>query len=255
MSTNGRGAEREIPLPPAGGDIIVEARDVQKTYDTGTVQVHALRGVNLQVTRGEMAAIMGPSGCGKTTLLNVMAGLDSIDSGEVLIEGTPLSTMNDRKKTDLRARKMGFVFQFYNLLPVLSAIENVELPMLVSGATASEARKQAEEALALVGLTDRAGHRPAELSGGQQQRVTIARALANKPAIIWADEPTGDLDSETSNDIMDLLTRLNKENRQTFVVVTHSPEVGARADRIVRMRDGVITDYGLKPEAVLESVI
>jgi ABC-type lipoprotein export system ATPase subunit len=248
MSMNGKGtAVAAIPQPPVLGDTIVEAREVHKTYDTGKVKVHALRGVNLQVRRGEMVAIMGPSGCGKTTLLNTMAGLDGIDSGEVLIEGTPLQTMNDRKKTDLRARKMGFVFQFYNLLPVLSAIENVELPMLVSGSSAGQARKQAEEALELVGLSDRATHRPAELSGGQQQRVTIARALANKPAIIWADEPTGDLDSETSNDIMDLLCRLNKENRQTFVVVTHSPEVGARADRIVRMRDGVITDYGLAP--------
>jgi ABC-type lipoprotein export system ATPase subunit len=248
MSMNGKGtAAVAIPQPPALSDAIVEAREVHKTYDTGKVKVHALRGVNLRVRRGEMVAIMGPSGCGKTTLLNTMAGLDGIDSGEILIEGTPLQTMNDRKKTDLRARKMGFVFQFYNLLPVLSAIENVELPMLVSGSSAGQARKQAEEALELVGLSDRAGHRPAELSGGQQQRVTIARALANKPAIIWADEPTGDLDSETSNDIMDLLCRLNKENSQTFVVVTHSPEVGARADRIVRMRDGVITDYGLVP--------
>jgi putative ABC transport system ATP-binding protein len=139
---------------------------------------------------------------------------------------------------------MGFVFQFYNLLPVLSAIENVELPMLVSGSSAAEARKRAEEALALVGLSDRATHRPAELSGGQQQRVTIARALASRPAIIWADEPTGDLDSETSGEIMDLLRRLNRENGQTFVIVTHAPEVGALADRIIRMRDGHIVDYG-----------
>jgi putative ABC transport system ATP-binding protein len=223
----------------------VEARDVHKTYDTGSVQVHALRGVTLGVRRGEMAAVMGPSGCGKTTLLNCLAGLDSIDSGEVLIDSTPLQTMNDRQKTNLRAKKMGFIFQFYNLLPVLSAIENVELPMLVSGVGASEARKQAEEALALVSLSDRASHRPAELSGGQQQRVTIARALATRPAIVWADEPTGDLDSETSTEIMDLLVRLNKENGQTFVLVTHAPEVGARADRIIRMRDGHITDYGL----------
>jgi putative ABC transport system ATP-binding protein len=230
---------------PVGLDYIVEARDIHKTYDTGTVQVHALRGVTLGVRRGEMAAVMGPSGCGKTTLLNCLAGLDSFDSGEVLIDGTPLHTMNDRQKTTLRAKKMGFVFQFYNLLPVLSAVENVELPMLVAGMTGAEARKRAEEALALVSLTDRADHRPAELSGGQQQRVTIARALATRPAIVWADEPTGDLDSETSAEIMDLLVRLNKENGQTFVLVTHAPEVGARADRIIRMRDGHITDYGL----------
>lgn len=233
------------PAPPAPLDVIIEARTLHKTYDTGSVQVHALRGIDLQIVRGEMAAVMGPSGCGKTTLLNCLAGLDGIDSGQILIDNIPLQTMSDRQKTDLRARKMGFVFQFYNLLPVLSAVENVELPMLVSGTSAGDARKRAEEALAMVALTDRMSHRPAELSGGQQQRVTIARALANRPSIIWADEPTGDLDSETSNEIMDLLVRLNRENNQTFVLVTHSPEVGARANRIIRMRDGHIVDYGL----------
>jgi ABC-type lipoprotein export system ATPase subunit len=192
MSPNGNSPAAIIPAPPQGqlGDITIEARKVHKTYDTGAVQVHALRGVDLQVRRGEMAAIMGPSGCGKTTLLNCLAGLDGIDEGEVIIDGVPLHTMNDRQKTNLRAKKMGFVFQFYNLLPVLSAIENVELPMLVSGSSAGEARKRAEEALELVGLTNWASHRPAELSGGQQQRVTIARAIASRPAIIWADEPT-----------------------------------------------------------------
>ncbi|MDQ6693374.1 MAG: ABC transporter ATP-binding protein [Chloroflexota bacterium] len=254
MNVNGH-IKNGLPAPPAQGNIIIEARDVQKTYDTGTVKVHALRGLNLQITRGEMAAIMGPSGCGKTTLLNCLAGLDGIDSGEIMIDGTPLHKMSDRQKTDLRARRMGFVFQFYNLLPVLSAIENIELPMLVSGTSAGEARKRAAEAIELVGLTNWATHRPAELSGGQQQRITIARALANKPAIIWADEPTGDLDSETSTDIMDLLCRLNRENGQTFVVVTHSPEVGARANRIVRMRDGQVTDYGLGSAPVMQEAI
>ena len=244
-----------MPPLPAPLDIMVEARDVHKTYDTGSVQVHALRGVSLQIFRGEMAAIMGPSGCGKTTLLNCLAGLDGIDSGEVLIDSVPLQKMSDRQRTDLRARKMGFVFQFYNLLPVLSAIENVELPMLVSGTGAGEARRRAGEALEMVGLTERATHRPAELSGGQQQRVTIARALANNPAIIWADEPTGDLDSETSAEIMDLLHRLNKQNGQTFVLVTHAPEIGSQADRIIRMRDGSITDYGLgQPPAQAQTV-
>lgn len=252
MATNGR--EGAIPAAPRGLDYIVEARDVHKTYDTGTVKVHALRGVSLGVRRGEMAAIMGPSGCGKTTLLNCLAGLDNIDSGEALIDGVPLQAMNDRQRTTLRAQKMGFVFQFYNLLPVLSAIENVELPMLVSGMGAADARKRAEEALELVSLQDRGNHRPAELSGGQQQRVTIARALATRPAIVWADEPTGDLDSETSGEIMDLLVRLNRENGQTFVLVTHAPEVGARADRIIRMRDGHITDYGLGEGAEIEMV-
>jgi ABC-type lipoprotein export system ATPase subunit len=244
---NGRVDRVDTAIPPAseGLDYIVEAKDVHKTYDTGTIKVHALRGVTLGVRRGEMAAVMGPSGCGKTTLLNCLAGLDATDSGEILIDGTPLHTMNDRQKTTLRAKKMGFIFQFYNLLPVLSAVENVELPMLVSGMGASEARKRAQEALEMVSLTDRSNHRPAELSGGQQQRVTIARALATRPAIVWADEPTGDLDSETSGEIMDLLVRLNKENGQTFILVTHAPEVGARADRIIRMRDGNIIDYGL----------
>jgi putative ABC transport system ATP-binding protein len=236
----------QVPTtPPPAQDIIIEARAVHKTYDTGSVQVHALRGIDLQIVRGEMAAIMGPSGCGKTTLLNCLAGLDSFDSGEVLIDNIPLQKMSDRQKTDLRARKMGFVFQFYNLLPVLSAVENVELPMLVSGTNSGDARKRAEEALEMVGLSDRMNHRPAELSGGQQQRVTIARALANRPSIIWADEPTGDLDSETSTEIMDLLVRLNREQGETFVLVTHAPEVGARANRIIRMRDGHIVDYGL----------
>ena len=230
------------PAPPR--PVIIEAFAVHKTYDTGTVQVPALRGVDLRVDQGEMVAIMGPSGCGKTTLLNCLAGLDGIDAGLIRIDGVPLSTMNDGQRTDLRARRMGFIFQFYNLLPVLSAVENVELPMLVSGTPAREARRRAEAMLALVGLADRAGHRPAELSGGQAQRVTIARALANRPAIIWADEPTGDLDSETAAEIMDLLCRLNRENGQTFVVVTHAPEVGARADRIVRMRDGRIISEG-----------
>jgi putative ABC transport system ATP-binding protein len=241
--------DRAIPPAPKGLDYIVEAKDVHKTYDTGTVKVHALRGVTLGVRRGEMAAVMGPSGCGKTTLLNCLAGLDATDSGEISIDGTPLHTMNDRQKTTLRAKKMGFIFQFYNLLPVLSAIENVELPMLVSGMGARDARQRAEESLEMVGLTERANHRPAELSGGQQQRVTIARALATRPAIVWADEPTGDLDSETSGEIMDLLVRLNKENGQTFILVTHAPEVGARADRIIRMRDGNIIDYGLGASA------
>lgn len=247
MATNVDTLDRSIPAQPSGGatgDHIIEARKVHKTYDTGSVKVNALRGIDLAIVRGEMAAIMGPSGCGKTTLLNCLAGLDGVDSGEIIIDGTPLHTMNDRQKTNLRARKMGFIFQFYNLLPVLSAIENVELPMLVSGSNAGESRKRAEEALALVSLTDRASHRPSELSGGQQQRVTIARALATRPAIVWADEPTGDLDSETSLEIMDLLVRLNRENGQTFVIVTHSPEVGARANRIIKMRDGQITDYG-----------
>ncbi|MEK7311396.1 MAG: ABC transporter ATP-binding protein, partial [Chloroflexota bacterium] len=190
--------------------------------------------------RGEMVAVMGPSGCGKTTLLNCLSGLDAADQGDIIIEGVSLSGMSDRERTDYRARRMGFVFQFYNLLPVLSAVENVELPLLVSGARPRDARAKAIDALAQVGLSQRANHRPSELSGGERQRTTIARALVNRPAIVWADEPTGDLDSETSKEIMDLLVRLNAEAGLTFILVTHDKGVGARCGRIVRMRDGLI---------------
>ena len=187
-----------------------------------------------------MVAVMGPSGCGKTTLLNCLSGLDAADQGDIIIEGVSLSGMSDRERTDYRARRMGFVFQFYNLLPVLSAVENVELPLLVSGARPRDARAKAIDALAQVGLSQRANHRPSELSGGERQRTTIARALVNRPAIVWADEPTGDLDSETSKEIMDLLVRLNAEAGLTFILVTHDKGVGARCGRIVRMRDGLI---------------
>ena len=219
---------------------IISARDVVKTYRTGKIEVHALRGVSLEVARGEMIAVMGPSGCGKTTLLNSLAGLDTIDSGTVLIDGADLAGLTDAERTVYRAKRMGFVFQFYNLLPVLSAVENVELPLVVSKVPPKEARERAQAMLARVGLAKWAGHRPAELSGGQRQRVTIARALVNEPAIVWADEPTGDLDSETADEIMDLLTELNRTHKQTFVIVTHDHRIGAMTDRIVRMKDGQI---------------
>ena len=225
-------------------DLIVAATGIHKTYDSGSVKVHALRGVDLNVQRGEMVAIMGPSGCGKTTLLNTLAGLDDLDSGKVLIDGVVLHELPDDERSDYRARRMGFVFQLYNLLPILNAVENVEMPLLVSGVGAAEARKRAMEMLELVGLTDRAHHIPGQLSGGQRQRVTIARSLVNQPAIVWADEPTGDLDSETAGEIVDLMVQLNRTNGQTFVLVTHSLEVGERAHRIVRMRDGLILDDG-----------
>ncbi|MAQ11972.1 MAG: ABC transporter ATP-binding protein [Chloroflexota bacterium] len=225
-------------------DSIITATDIHKTYDTGTVKVDALRGVDLNVERGEMVAIMGPSGCGKTTMLNCLSGLDEIDSGRVLIDGVVLHDLPDDERSDYRARRMGFVFQLYNLLPVLSAAENVELPLLVSGVSPGESRKRSLELLDIVGLSERAQHLPGELSGGQRQRVTIARALVNQPYIVWADEPTGDLDSETASEIMDLMCRLNVENGQSFVLVTHSDDVGARAHRIIRMRDGEIVDTG-----------
>jgi putative ABC transport system ATP-binding protein len=223
-------------------DPIITARGVKKTYRSRSIVVRALNGIDLEVQAGEMVAVMGPSGCGKTTLLNCLSGLDSVDSGDVVISSRPLSKMRDDALSEFRARSMGFVFQFYNLLPVLSAVENVELPLVLAGVNQVEARRRATEKLAQVNLSERLSHKPAELSGGQQQRVAVARALANDPAIVWADEPTGNLDSENAQEVMDLLVRLNKERGQTFVIVTHSPEVGARADRIVRMRDGLIVD-------------
>jgi len=228
--------------------LIVEARDLRKIYDTGSVKVDALQGVDLAVEPGEMVAIMGPSGCGKTTLLNCLSGLDAIDGGDVLIEGRSLAAMSDRERTDYRARRMGFVFQFYNLMPVLSAVENVELPLLVGRVPMHEARRRAVGALALVGLADRAKHQPDELSGGERQRVTIARALVNDPAIVWADEPTGDLDSEMADEIVTLMRRLNQERGFTFIIVTHDISVGRRTDRIVRMLDGQVVE-----EQILEA--
>ena len=227
-------------LVTAGDDHIIRAEGIAKTYDTGTDKVHALRGVDFAVRRGEMVAVMGPSGCGKTTLLNSLSGLDTVDAGTIWIEGQDLARLSDRKRTDYRARRMGFVFQVYNLLPVLSAVENVELPLLVSGVRPKEARERSLAALRTVDLAEWAKHRPAELSGGQRQRVTIARALVNDPAIIWADEPTGALDSKTAAEIMGLMRELNRARGATFVLVTHDAGVGAQCDRIVRMRDGLI---------------
>ena len=226
-------------------DFIISAEGLEKTYETGAVKVNALRGVDLDVERGEIVSIMGPSGCGKTTLLNCLSGLDDLDGGRVLIDGVVLNDLPDDERSEYRARRMGFVFQMYNLLPVLSAVENVELPLLVSGVSASESRSRSLEMLDMVGLADWAQHAPGELSGGQRQRVTIARSLVNSPAIVWADEPTGDLDSENAAEIVSLIQELNRTNGQTFVVVTHAIEVGQKARRIVRMRDGSIEDYGL----------
>jgi putative ABC transport system ATP-binding protein len=230
-------------------DSIVDAKGVWKVYDSGREKIEALRALDLEVRRGEVVAVMGPSGCGKTTLLNCLSGLDVIDRGTIRIAGQDLAELTDNQKTDFRAREMGFVFQTYNLLPVLNGIENVELPMLVAGVKPSLARKRAQEAVEMVGVGPWAKHRPAEMSGGQRQRFTIARALGTKPAIVWADEPTGALDSETSAGIMDLMVQLNRQNEQTFVWVTHSEEVGALAQRLIRMRDGEITsDTGTRLE-------
>src|SRR5689334_17138546 len=221
----GRRARSRVE-PSAAEDVqpslaVVEARDLHKTYVSGRLRVAALRGVSLRIARGDIVAIVGPSGCGKTTLLHCLSGLEDFDSGEVLLEGQSLARMSDASKADHRARRVGFVFQSYNLLPVLDALENVELPLLLAGSSSSDARKRAVRALESVGLEHRLRHRPNELSGGQQQRVAIARALAPEPAVIWADEPTGNLDTESSEEIMQLVERLNRENGQTFVLVTH----------------------------------
>jgi putative ABC transport system ATP-binding protein len=219
---------------------IIQVKGIHKTYDTGKIKVHALRGVCLSIKRGEMVAVMGPSGCGKTTLLNCLSGIDGIDEGDIVVQGNLIPRMSDKQRTRFRAQEMGFVFQAFNLLPVLSVVENVELPLLVSGVKQKRARHKAVEVLELVDLSNQRDKRPAELSGGQQQRVAIARALVNDPAIVWGDEPTGNLDSETSMDIMRVLCRLNQEKGQTFVLVTHAPDVGEMTDRIIRMRDGVV---------------
>jgi putative ABC transport system ATP-binding protein len=220
----------------------VEAVDVVKTYHTDNVEVHALRGVSLAVPKGDMVAIMGPSGCGKTTLLNCLSGLDVVDGGIVRVDGTDLNDFSDDEKSNYRARRMGFVFQFYNLLPVLSAVENVEMPLLVSGVSAKDARERAMAALDMVHLKEWATHKPAQLSGGQRQRVTIARSLVNQPAIVWADEPTGDLDSRTADEIMELIVGLNEANKQTFVIVTHDLHVAQSTNRIINMLDGLIVE-------------
>ena len=220
------------------GTPLLLAEKVQKVYRTGRVSVHALIDLDLRVERGEMVAVMGPSGSGKTTLLNCLSGLDSIDGGRVLIDGVDLFAMSDAERTSHRAANMGFVFQAFNLVPVFTAAENVELPLLLTGVAQRQARERAVDMLERVGLGDRAAHRPGEMSGGEQQRVTIARALVAQPAIVWADEPTGALDTHMAQQVMDLLCRLNREQRQTIVLVSHDPGVGERAGRLVRMRDG-----------------
>jgi putative ABC transport system ATP-binding protein len=221
-------------------DFMIEATGVQKVYAAGGLRVRALGDVDLGVRRGEMVAIMGPSGSGKTTLLNVLSGLDDLSDGEVHVDGESIKGMSDRRRTRFRAQKMGFIFQSYNLIPVLSAIENIELPLLVAGKKPKKARQWVQDAIEMVGLADQAKKRPAGMSGGQQQRITVARSLVNNPAIVWADEPTGALDSETSKGIMDLLVRMNEQEQQTFVLVTHDAAVAARAHRTIRMRDGRI---------------
>jgi len=219
---------------------ILEARDVEKTYSMGKVLVSALRGITLKVEKGEFLAIFGPSGSGKSTLLHVLGGLDRPDKGNVYIDGINLSTLNDAKLAEVRLHKIGFVFQFFNLLPRLTALRNVELPLTLADVSEKESIQKATEMLELVGLKDRMNHRPTELSGGEQQRVAIARALINDPKIVLADEPTGNLDTTTGWEIVRLMKRLNEEKGQTFVVVTHDQGVAETAHRMIYLKDGVI---------------
>ncbi len=218
---------------------ILRAEGVTKIYRTGAVEVLAL--AYLEIERGEFIAVMGPSGSGKTTLLNCLSGLDEVDSGSITFDGRALHAMSDAERTSDRAASMGFIFQSFNLIPVFSAVENVELPLLLAGRSTADARQRALATLDRVGLGHRTEHRPMELSGGEQQRVAIARALAGEPRLVWADEPTGALDSETAGQVMDLLRDLHADGL-TLVVVTHDPSIGASAERLIRMVDGRIVD-------------
>jgi len=218
--------------------MLIELRDVCKTYQMGEVEVHAIEGLNLDIAQGEMTAIMGPSGSGKSTLMNIIGCLDQPTSGLYNLDGTNVSTLSDNALAEIRNRKLGFVFQNYNLLKRTRAVDNVEVPLIYAGLSARDRRRKALAALEAVGLLDRAGHKSNELSGGEQQRVAIARALINDPAIILADEPTGNLDSKTGLEIMGLFQRLNLERGITVVFVTHSPEIAEYTRRVVRLRDG-----------------
>lgn len=221
---------------------LLVAESVRKVYRTGAVEVEALRGLDLRVDAGELVGVMGPSGSGKTTLLNCLSGLDDIDGGRVMVQGSDLFAMSDRQRTDHRARTMGFIFQAFNLIPVFSAVENCEIPLLLTGVPSSEARARAHEMLERVGLGHRAEHRPNEMSGGEQQRVAIARALVARPALVWADEPTGNLDSAMAERVMDLLIELNQLDGQSIILVTHDAGIGQRVPRLIRMSDGALVD-------------
>lgn len=221
-------------------EYIVETVDVTKTYMSGGRPLDVLKGVCLSVEPGEFMAIMGPSGSGKSTLLNMIGALDRPTSGKVFINGTDLSHLNDNQIADVRNREIGFIFQFFNLIPRMDAQGNVELPMAIAGTPRGERKKRALDLLNMVGLGDRADHKPSQLSGGEQQRVAIARALSNEPNILLADELTGNLDSKTGDEIMHLLRQLNKEEGKTFILITHDPQVAQNVDRLISFKDGVI---------------
>jgi putative ABC transport system ATP-binding protein len=222
---------------------ILSARGVRKTYRTAAHDVEALRGIDVDIAAGELVVVMGPSGNGKTTMLNCLSGLDSIDAGTVLVDGVDIHALPDSERTAHRARRMGFVFQSFNLIPVFTAVENVELPLLVIGMKGKAARERASLLLERVGLAERLDHRPAELSGGEQQRVAIARALVAEPAIVWADEPTGNLDTQTAAAVLELLLEVHAAG-WTVVLVTHDRAIGAHGDRVLQVRDGLITFDG-----------
>jgi putative ABC transport system ATP-binding protein len=226
---------------------IITTSQLTKTYGSGPTAVTALDHVSLSIQPGEFVAIMGPSGCGKSTLLHLLGGLDQASAGSVSIAGQPLNDLSDEALTELRRRKMGFIFQFYNLIPVLTALENAALPVTLDGLKAAEAQKRAAEWLTRFGLGDRLNHRPDQLSGGQQQRVAVARALVAEPAIVLADEPTGNLDTRASDEIAGLLRQVSKEFGRAVVMVTHDPRIAAYADRIIFLKDGKIAE-----ETILE---
>lgn len=220
-------------------DRVIEAHDLRKVYKMGEMEVEALRGVSFTIQRGEVVAIMGPSGSGKSTLMNTLGCLDRPTSGEYVLDSEPVASLTDDQLADIRNRKVGFVFQSFNLLSRQTAITNVELPLRYSGNSTGR-RQRAMDALKAVGLEDRMTHRPTELSGGQQQRVAIARAIVNNPAIIMADEPTGNLDSKVGKEIMNLLLNLNRESGTTLIVVTHDPAIAEQTQRVIRLRDGLL---------------
>lgn len=221
---------------------VVEARDLTKVYQMGEVEVHALRGLSVKIKPGEVISIMGPSGSGKSTLMNMLGCLDRPTTGEYYLDGESVAVLNDNQLADIRNRKVGFVFQSFNLLPRSTALKNVELPLRYSRTNGRNRTELAKEALISVGLADRIYHRPNELSGGQQQRVAIARAIVNHPSIIMADEPTGNLDTKSGDEIMELLLKLNRERNATLIIVTHDPEIAEQTNRVIHILDGVVVE-------------